>query len=223
VSTPEFKWLLDTTVTHIFKPADTVAGSVPVTTTLSPVSFSAGPELAVDNNAPRTVNTGNIDADSVTIFGAESAAAYDALYLQGGWFHYDVKRRNPAIADPGFSGWYVAATWSLTGERHPYDPATASFRTIRPLQGLGNGGLGAWELKARYSHLDLDFDPLATVAAAGGIGGGVQDVWTLGVNWYVTNGIRLSVEYDNIKVNHVNAPATDISADAVGLRTQLAL
>ena len=30
-------------------------------------------------------------------------------------------------------------------------------------------------------------------------------------------------DYDNIKVGHINAPATDISADAVVLRSQIAL
>jgi len=214
------KWLLDATFTHVFKPAD-VAPGAPV----SRVSFSAGPELAVDNNGPRTVDTalsGAFDAKSVTILGLESALACETLYFQGGWFRYGVQRRAAAIPDPDFNGWYAAATWSLTGEAHPYDAATATFRGLRPRRGLGSGGLGAWEVKARYSHLDLDFDPLAA-PAAGGVAGGVQDVWTLGVNWYVTNGIRLSFEYDNIKVNHIGIPANDVSADGFGLRTQLSL
>ena len=45
----------------------------------------------------------------------------------------------------------------------------------------------------------------------------------MGLNWHPTNGIRFGLDYNNIKVNHVNAPATDISADAVALRTQLSL
>jgi len=220
VSTPEIKWLLDADLTHVFKPTDLVAGTPPLTTALNAVSFSNGSELAVGSF--KTVNTGNIDAKTVTEYGFETAAEYNALYVQGGYFHYDITRRNPAIVSPDFSGWYALATWSLTGETHAYDPTTASFRGLRPQSGLGSGGWGAWELKARYSNIDLDYNPLSS-AAAGGIGGGIQNVYSLGLNWYPTNGIRFALEYDNIKVTHVNAPTTDISADAIGFRTQLSL
>jgi len=221
LSDPEYKLLLDADVTHVFKPTDTVAGSVSPTTVLNAVSFGNGPELAVDST--KTVATPSFDAKTVTEYGFETAGEYDALYVQGGYFHYSITRRNPAIINPDFSGWYALATWSLTGETHAYDPTTASFRGLRPLHGLGNGdGWGAWELKARYSHIDLDFNPL-TSAAAGGVAGGIQDVYSLGLNWYPTNGIRFALEYDNIKVNHVNASANDISSDAIGLRTQLSL
>ena len=30
------------------------------------------------------------------------------------------------------------------------------------------------------------------------------------------------LDYDNIQVNHTNAPANDISANAIGLRSQIA-
>ena len=87
---------------------------------------------------------------------------------------------------------------------------------------MGSGGWGAWELKARYSDIDLNYLPFNT-AATGGVAGGKQDVWTLGVNWYPTAGLRFELEYDNISVDHVNAPATDISANAIALRTQISL
>jgi len=126
------------------------------------------------------------------------------------------------VPNPDFSGWYALLTYSLTGEQHPYDPTTASFRSLRPNNPLGSGGWGAWELKARYSDIDLDYLPFNT-AANGGIAGGKQDVWTVGVNWYPTSGLRFALEYDNISVNHVNAPSTDISASALALRSQISL
>ena len=75
-------------------------------------------------------------------------------------------------------------------------------------------------MAARKSSIALDFLPFST-AATGGIAGGKQDIWTLGVNWYPNNAIKFQLNYDNIKVNHVNAPANDISADAVVLRSQI--
>ncbi|HEX2759170.1 MAG TPA: porin, partial [Rhizomicrobium sp.] len=217
INRDDVKWLLDGHVTHVLKLADTAPSTGPSVTA---IRLSSGPELAVD--ASRTVDTGSLDAKRATEFGFETAFAYDALYTQGGWYHFNVERRT-ALPNPDFSGWYALATWSLTGEQRGYDPTTASFRQLRPSKPLGSpGGFGAFELKARWSSTDLDYQPfLAT--ASGGVAGGKQDVWTVGLNWYPTQGIRFALDYDNIQVNHVNAPATDISANAIGLRAQISL
>ncbi len=214
ISTIDAKWLVDANYTRVLHLPDAAANS-----NANLFSFSNGPELAIDGS--KTVNTGNIDARNVTEFGFETAGAYAGFYGQGGWFKFDLERRT-AVPNPSFDGWYAVLTYSLTGEEHPYDPATASFRNLRPANPFGSGGWGAWELKARYSDIDLDFKPL-TSAASGGIAGGRQDVWTLGVNWYPTNGLKFALDYDNISVNHVNAPGTDISSNAIALRTQLSL
>lgn len=203
-----FKWLVDGHATHVFKVADATA------TTPANISLGAGPELTVDPT--RTVDTGPMDARKVTEFGFETAAMIDRFYGQGGWFHYDVSRRSGT--EPEFQGWYAMATWSLTGEVRRYDAATASFRGLAPAHPLGRpGGAGAWEIKARVSNIDLDHQPLA----AGGVSGGVQNVWSTGLNWYPTDGLRFMLDYDHIRVHHANAPATDISADAIGLRSQI--
>jgi phosphate-selective porin OprO/OprP len=85
---------------------------------------------------------------------------------------------------------------------------------------LGEGGLGAWEVAARYSNIDLDYLPMQSTAL-GGVPGGNQNVWTLGLNWYPTNGLKFQVNYYNLQVNHVNAPTSDISANAFGIRSQI--
>jgi len=214
VRSANFNWLLDASLSHVFKLADTAAGS----DSPNSFSFSNGPELAVDST--RTVNTGAIDAKAVTEWGFETAATYGPFYAQGGYFHFDVTRRTP-LPDPDFSGWYALATWSLTGESRRYDPATASFRGLKPLHPLGtDGGFGAFEAVTRFSRIDLDYQPLLA-AGAGGVKGGVQNVWTLGLNWYPTGGLRFALDYDNIQVNHINAPASDISASAIALRSQI--
>ena len=214
VNQSNVKWLLDGHFTQVLHPADAVAN----TNTSNFLSFSNGTELAVD--ASKTVNTGNIDARRATEFGFESAAEYDGLYAEGGWFHYEIDRRT-ALPSPHFSGWYAQAAYSLTGEEHAYDPTTGSFRGLKPAHPLGTpGGWGAWEITGRYSNIDLDYLPFAT-AANGGVPGGQQNVWNVGVNWYPTNGLRFIVDYYNIQVSHVNAPANDISANAVGVRSQI--
>lgn len=207
------KWAVDANLTHVFKIADVAPGAGP------PNSFtlSNGPELALES--ARTVSTGAVDARKVTQFGFESAATLDRFYAQGGWFHYGIDRMS--APDPGFSGWYGLATFSLTGENRVYDSSVAAFRGLQPLHPLGSpGGIGAWEVKARYSRIDLDYLPGAG-AASGGIAGGVQAVWSMGVNWYPTGGLRFMLDCESIHVAHGNAPATDISAHAIGLRSQI--
>jgi phosphate-selective porin OprO/OprP len=217
VATPEAKWLVEGHITEVLKLADPTASTGP---TANVIRFSNGPEVAVD--ASKTVDTGTIDAKGVREFGFETAGTYDRLYGQGGWFRYEVQRRT-FLPNPHFTGWYAFLTYSLTGEQHPYDPTTASFRNIRPANPLGTpGGWGAWELTARYSDVDLNFLP-SLAPANGGIAGGKQDVLSLGVNWYPNNIIKFQLNYDNLKVNHPNAPTTNISADAVVLRSQIAL
>ncbi len=215
VSNDNVKWLLDANATHVLKVADTAPN-----TGATAFRFSNGPELAID--ATRTVDTGMIDARKVTQWGVETAATYGPLYAQAGYFRFNIDRRT-LLPDPNFKGWYALATWSLTGETHPYDPSSASFRGLRPAKPLGSdGGIGAWEIKARYSNINLDYLP-SLAPASGGVAGGVQNIWSLGLNWYPTNGIRFALDYENIQVNHAGAPATDISANAIGLRSQISL
>lgn len=214
-SDTDAKWLLEGHITDVLKLADTTANVASGT-----IRLSNGPENSVD--ASRTVDTGSLDANGVREFGFESAATYQGLYAQGGWFRYEVDRRI-AVPNPHFSGWYGFLTYSLTGEQHPYDPTTASFRNLRPAKPLGSpGGWGAWEATARYSSIDLNFLPFAT-AANGGVPGGKQDIWTLGLNWYPNSTIKFQFNYENLQVNHANAPANDISANIIALRSQISL
>ncbi len=137
----DLKWELDADLTHVFKLPDQVAnGATSALNNLA--SFSNGPEVGID--ATKTVNTGNIDASTITEFGFESAVAWQAFYAQGGYFHYEIERRASALADPDFNGWYAQATWALTGESHPYDPVTASFRGLRPLHPLAMTASAPW-------------------------------------------------------------------------------
>lgn len=211
MNSSDVKWLLNVDATHVLKLADVTAGPAPS----SGIALSAGPELSID--ASRTVDTGFLDAHHVSEFGMETALNLGRLFGQGGWFHYDIARRS-AVPNPDFHGWYAMASWSLSGESRPYDPVTASFHGLLPAAPLGKNGFGAWEVVARYSNMDLDFRP----GDAGGVAGGVQNIWSIGLNWYPNSTVRFLLDYNNIHVSHANAPGNDISANAIALRSQIA-
>ena len=61
------------------------------------------------------------------------------------------------------------------------------------------GGLGAWEAALRYSTLDLTDGP---------IDGGQLDIYTLGLNWWLTSYSLLSLDYRNITLDRFGVEGT---------------
>jgi phosphate-selective porin OprO/OprP len=165
------------------------------------------PELRVDGT--RLVDTGNIDADSLTSVGAEFGALYKNFYIQAEYFDIGIERRASALPDPEFNGWYVQGSWILTGESRRYSTANAGFDGPRPAKpfNLKEGTWGAWELAVRYSTLDLNYLENA-LPAAGSIRGGEQDIFSVGINWYVNNGVTLQAAYRNVSVDRLSPGGT---------------
>ena len=173
------------------------------------------PELRVDGT--RLIDTGAIDAEHAWATGLEFGANWRNLLLQTEDFRFGLKRRNaPTLDNPRFGGWYAQASWVLTGERHRYNPSTGSFRSPRPFVPLSSGGgRGAWELALRYSHTDLNFHAGAagSAPAADSIRGGVQDIWTVGINLYANPNLRWQLNYLRIDVDRLN-PRTSAATSA---------
>ena len=210
---------------YVFKIADTAAGAG----TPKALRLRERPELNVDDNNIRLIDTGNIDASKILEWGVEAAGNWHNFYAQGGYFNFDVTRRVSALPDPSFDGWYLQGSWVLTGEAKPYVASTGSYSLPKPRNSFSfdRPGIGAWELAARYSVLDLnDNAGVAGFATpAGGVRGGEQKIWTAGVNWYPNNAIRFVLDYQHSDVSRLNAAGGDIGAklDAVSLRAQLSL
>ena len=95
----------------------------------------------------------------------------------------------------------------LTGESRRYNPVTGSFQNPRPKAPFSSeGGFGAWELAARYSHMNLNFQEglAGTAAVPGSVRGGDQNVLTLGVNWYLNPNFKVMMNYLLIDVDRLN-------------------
>ncbi|HKS59069.1 MAG TPA: porin [Steroidobacteraceae bacterium] len=191
--------------TWVFQPPD--QGSTVAAAQRRGLRFRDRPEIRVDST--RLVDTGAIDADSAYVYGLEAAANWKNWYLQGESFHYGIERTaaTSLLPDPEFAGFYVQGSWILTGETRRYDAASGAFQAPRPFVPFTSaGGMGAWELALRYSHLDLDYHAglAGTAATADAIRGGVQDIWTLGVNWYLNPNVKLMFNWLHVDVDRLN-------------------
>ena len=147
-------------------------------------------------------------------YGAEFVAAYGPLSIQGEYMgaHYD---RDPALirflgapgaASLNFSGYYVYATWYLTGESRAASYRTdyrrpGTFDQIHIINPVSAGGTGAWEAAVRVSEINLNsggFLVLAPVGLPSNIQGGRETDLTVGLNWYPDLGVRFMANWINV-------------------------
>lgn len=154
--------------------------------------FRTRPEGRSDN---RWLDTGPIvGATWYEILAAESmlnigpwqfTGEYMANFLQ----RDEVLALGPAASRPNvfFQGFYVYASYFLTGEHMVYQRTHGALGRVIPHRSFSladrlrgkrsTGGWGAWQIAARYSMLDLTDEDIE-----GGVG---QNV-TLGLNWHWT-------------------------------------
>jgi phosphate-selective porin OprO/OprP len=189
------------------------------------LNFRDRPELRVAGE--RLVATNNIPAESGWMWGLEAGLRYKNFYTSGEYFQWGVDRDracagcNTAAPDPDFAGWYVMASWIMTGETKRYETQNRSnsrmqFGAPRPASPFStNGTWGAWELAARYSVIDLDFNvnPLGLAVIAplnnnqGEIRGGEQAIVTVDLNWYLNRNMRLMFQYQHVDVDRLSSVA----------------
>ena len=145
--------------------------------------YSQRPE---SNQASELVDTGEFSADDADLVGLEAALVCGPASFQGEYIAAMVDR--DAGPDPDFYGLYIQASYFLTGEHREYSRSRGAFTRVRPNKNfLGEeGGLGAWELAARYSHLDLE---------DAGINGGELDDFSIGANWYLNPNTRVMLNW----------------------------
>jgi phosphate-selective porin OprO/OprP len=95
-------------------------------------------------------------------------------------------------AGTGVGGGYVQASYVLTGEEKTWK----GVRPARPF--LRDPAPGAWQLVARWSrlHLDDDLRPFLTNFP------GRIDSYTLGVNWYANDFVKVKVNYVRTAYEH---------------------
>ena len=138
--------------------------------------------LGVQTIGDRPTAGNDIVLDDADQFGLEAAYVNGPFSLQSEYMmaDYDGEGAGP---DADADGFYVAATYTLTGESRGYKPNTSKFDKIKP-----KNSLGAWEVVAKYEdgEIDIDNNPL---------GDREYDITTLGLNWYPNTNVRFSLNY----------------------------
>jgi phosphate-selective porin OprO and OprP len=208
---------------YVFTPRTSAA---PITSALT---LSDRPELRVDPTVFLT--TGLVPAKRAGAFGPEVAAGLGSAFFQGEYYHIFIDQSGQAAIAPtprlNFDGYYLQASYVLTGESRRYIPTTGAYSGVRPARPVGSGGWGAWEVAVRWSHIDLNSHetPGVAQAATGGVFGGRANGLALGVNWYVNNNIRFMLNYIHDDVNKLAANGVTPAGariDAIAMRTQIA-
>lgn len=174
----------------------------------NPVRFRERPEMTPGTN--RLVDTGLLtNVDSVTRIGVETAIIYGPVSLQGEYMYADVERKG--LTNPGFDGWYVQGSWIVTGEPRIYNFKFGTLKNPKPKSIVGLGGIGAWEIAARYSGLDLNNKDVE---------GGKEENITVGVNWYPHSNFKFMANYVHV-LNVKGGPFAGAEPQGVLLRGQV--
>lgn len=193
------------------------------------IRLRSRPEVRDARLLPFFVDTEAIVADSNTVLGAEAAWVDGPFSLQAEYVASLVSDPTDGGLtgdDAWFHGYYIQASYFLTGEHRVYDrhhgrfarviPHTSAW-TIDPTshahQPRVSWGSGAWEVAARYSRVNLNDADIR--------GGRLSDV-TLGVNWYLNANFRIQWNY-LYSDRDVSAPRNDGTAHAFVMRFSLDL
>ena len=159
--------------------------------------------------------------------GLEAALAIGPVKVQSEYIqnaYSNIERVNTTTINKGsadIDGYYVSASWLMTGEKYADSYKSGKFDRINPLKDFNpeeiSKGWGAWELGARYSSVDAaDLSSGFSVAASSFV---KAHATTVGLKW-------IPSPYTRILLNYVDTEGERIDGitqkqKAVTLRTQL--
>lgn len=135
-------------------------------------------------------------ADVYELLGLESVINVGRLQLVGEFQNIWMQRKLGSPSDNlRFYGGYVYAAYFLTGEHIPWSRQRGTLGRVKPFEnfwlvnkccGGKCGGLGAWQIAARYSYADLSDDDIF---------GGIGESLTVGLNWHWNPNARMQFNF----------------------------
>jgi phosphate-selective porin OprO/OprP len=206
---------LDVSGEYVFHPNINASGTPGVSRTT--FNLQDRPELRIDMN--RLISTGNLSISNVNVYGGELGVNWRNILIQGGYYHIgETQSKLPGQPAPGlnFNGGYVEAGWVITGEPIRYNVGAAAW--ARPKvddpfiikDASIETGIGAWEIAARWSVMNLNSNitPGVPQSVTGGIFGGYQQIFGANLSWYPNDWVRLYLQFQYTQVDKLNAAGT---------------
>ena len=129
-------------------------------------------------------DTGILPADRFETYNLELSWRKGPFWLASEYTRINVK--NPALGDPTFDGYWVAASWIISGEMRAYNKKSGVFGSVPVSKSVYQHGMGAWELTARWSNVDLNDKAVQ---------GGEMDIASLGLTWWLTPFFGFNANY----------------------------
>ena len=157
-----------------------------------------------------------VGAESESIWGFETVLNIGAFQLGAEYMETFVDRFEPSGPNLNFHGGYIYAAYMLTGEHMSWNRKQGVLGRIVPFENFFSirdcncnvqRGLGAWQIAARYSYIDLNDEDIFA---------GASDSLTLGLNWYWNPYSRVQLNYINADVD--SAPFAEGTYDLFGLQ-----
>ena len=148
--------------------------------------FRSRPQI---QRGPVLIDSGNLPAESYTTGGAELAVVWGPVTIQNEAFLSQVNLLSGQSAHVG--GAYSHVSYFLTGENRMYErfgQHGPQFGRNKPLVNFYSTkegrGWGAWEVKARWSYLDLS-----------DVNAGQYNDFSSGFNWYWSDRTRVMFDW----------------------------
>lgn len=150
------------------------------------VRFRARPQI---HEGPRLIDSGVLAADSYATGNLEAAVVWGPVTVQSEAFLSNVNMNSGGHET--VHGAYAHISYFLTGENRNFErfgQHGAQFGRNTPFTNVfatpAGCGWGAWELKTRYSHLNLN-----------SVNAGEYNDLTAGCNWYWSDRVRIMFDW----------------------------
>ncbi|MBA3623126.1 MAG: porin [Methylibium sp.] len=172
--------------------------------------------------------TENDDGNRVTLarsedeaFDGDDAGVLEFAYAQGPYSVQSeyLQRRLSGVGDQPrrtARGYYVQFAYTLTGEARPYEIDGAKFDEIRP----ADKAKGAWEVFYRHDRMAVEGEEGLLSRDRSKARARVH---ALGLNWYATRKLRLSLNHLWGTTDGIDNDAGDSSGRGLSLRLQVLL
>lgn len=178
-------------------------------------------ELSDSSSSP-FVPAITIPAEFQQLINLQFGAARGPLWTQAEWYGSFIDQTDGDTVF--FHGCHVDGGYFLTGEHRAYDSSNGTLGAVRVhrpwLRSVAEhdrpSGWGAWELAARFAYLDF-FDPDTPAGPSGPQIGVELPQSTFGVNWYLSDRVRLMFNYSYAVPNEMTVGESTASIYATRL------